>query len=61
MSARLAACIRLSQYNCSKITDVSALGQVHNLNLNRCGHIRGMSVLGSVHTLDLADVEASPM
>ena len=37
----------------SGITDVSALGSVHTLNLAYCQCITDVSALGSVHTLDL--------
>jgi len=35
---------------CNKITDVSALGNVHTLNLRGCG-ITDVSMLGRVHNL----------
>ena len=39
----------------SRMTDVSALGSVHTLNLYRCTGITDVSALGSVHTLNLSD------
>ena len=43
--------IHLSQ---SFITDVSALGHVHTLDLSRCNGITDVSALGHVHTLNLS-------
>ena len=37
-----------------KITDVSALGNVHTLNLSYCDKITDVSALGNVHTLNLS-------
>jgi hypothetical protein len=39
----------------SSMTDVSALGNVHTLNLYGCAGITDVSALGSVHTLDLRE------
>lgn len=36
---------------CSKLKDVSALGNVHTLNLSDCIKIKDVSALGRVHTL----------
>ena len=46
--------ISLNLSECKKITDVSALGNVHNLNLSDCNNIIDVSALGNVHTLDLS-------
>ena len=45
--------LNLSSYG-DIITDVSALGNVHTLNLSRCDKIEDVSALGNVHTLDLS-------
>ena len=45
--------IKLDLSWCAGITDVSALGKVHTLNLYRCINITDVSALGSVHTLYL--------
>ena len=37
------------------ITDVSALGGVHTLDLSECSNITDVSALGGVHTLDLSE------
>ena len=39
---------------CFKITDVSALGGVHTLNLSGCSNITDVSALGGVHFLNLS-------
>ena len=39
--------------NISNITDVSALGGVHTLDLSYCRNITDVSALGGVHTLNL--------
>ena len=40
--------------DCDKITDVSALGNVHTLDLSRCDKVTDVSALGNVHTLTLS-------
>ena len=42
--------------NCYNITDVSGLGNVHELNLSWCNNIRDVSALGNVHELNLTYV-----
>ena len=39
---------------CSGVTDVSALGKVHTLDLSQCSGVTDVSALGEVHTLDLS-------
>jgi hypothetical protein len=39
---------------CRGVTDVSALGGVHTLNLRGCSGVTDVSALGGVHTLDLS-------
>ena len=39
------------------ITDVSALGNVHTLNLSNCDNITYVSALGKVHTLNLSNCD----
>jgi hypothetical protein len=36
------------------VSDVSALGYVHTLNLSYCDNVSDVSALGHVHTLDLS-------
>jgi hypothetical protein len=36
---------------CSKVTDVSMLGNVHTLDLSSCDNVTDVSMLGNVHTL----------
>jgi hypothetical protein len=38
----------------SEITNVSTLGNVHELNLSECANLTDVSALGSVHALDLS-------
>ena len=45
--------LRLNLSWCN-ISDVSTLGNVHTLKLNRCDNIEDVSALGNVHTLDLS-------
>ena len=40
-------------YGCYNITDVSALGNVHTLDLTNCENITDVSALGNIHTLYL--------
>ena len=40
--------------NCTEISDVSALGNVHKLNLSNCKAISDVSALGNVHILNLS-------
>ena len=47
---QLPICMNLSY---TRMTDVSALGNVHTLNLSYCAGITDVSALGSVHTLNL--------
>jgi len=44
--------------NCTEISDVSALGNVHTLNLTDCSGISDVSALGNVHTLNLSSCRA---
>ena len=44
---------------CEDVTDVSALGNVHTLNLSCCENVTDVSALGNVHTLDLSCTEVS--
>ena len=46
--------LSLALSGCWNITDVSALGGVHTLNLIGCYNITDVSALGGVHTLDLS-------
>ena len=46
--------LHLDLHDCRKITDVSALGNVHTLNLSYCNSITDVSALGNVHTLILS-------
>jgi hypothetical protein len=39
------------------VSDVSALGSVHTLNLSWCPNVSDVSALGGVHTLDLRRCE----
>ena len=39
------------------ITDVSALGKIHTLNLSGCKNITDVSMLGKVNTLNLSESE----
>ena len=41
----------LNLSDCTKITDVSILGNLHTLNLNDCTNITDVSMLGNLHTL----------
>ena len=43
--------------HCTKITDVSILGNCHTLDLSRCENITDVSALGNVHTLNLSECE----
>jgi hypothetical protein len=45
--------IFLKLINCSEVTDVSALGNVHTLDLSGCSRVTDVSALGNVHTLNL--------
>ena len=44
----------LSLEGCSGVTDVRALGGVHDLNLSECSNITDVSALGGVHDLNLS-------
>ena len=46
--------LHLDLNGCDNITDVSALGNVHTLNLCYCNKITDVSALGHVHTLNLS-------
>ena len=46
--------LHLNLSNCFNITDVSALGNVHTLDLTCCRNITDVSSLGNVHTLNLS-------
>jgi hypothetical protein len=39
---------------CNSVSDVSALGGVHTLNLSCCNSVSDVSALGGVHTLNLS-------
>ena len=43
--------LHLDLSECSEITDVSSLGNVHTLDLKYCKNITDVSALGNVHTL----------
>ena len=43
-----------SNFRCSNISYVNALGGVYTLNLSSCKNIRDVSALGGVHSLNLS-------
>ena len=45
--------LRLTLRGCSSITDVSALGGVHTLDLSHCSNITDVSALSNVYTINL--------
>jgi hypothetical protein len=46
--------ISLDLAHSSELTNVSALGHVHTLNVSRCHNVSNVSALGHVHTLNLS-------
>jgi hypothetical protein len=39
---------------CRNLSDVSALGHVHTLDLSECRNVRDVSALGHVHMLKMS-------
>jgi hypothetical protein len=46
---------KLNFRGCHQLTDVSALDNVHTLDLSKCDQLTDVSALGHVHSLDLSE------